>query len=135
MNLNNRTSVFTVSKVEVLIAVIIIAILFAFAVPKIKEIEQKRYAYRQAVQCIGNLKNLQIAKESWATKLGKKVTDSPGFSELMTRERWTNVPACPAGGTYFLKSVLQFPTCSFTNTPYSHIMPDWRDSISQNQSR
>jgi hypothetical protein len=60
--------------------------------------------------CIQNLRNLAVAKLSWAEQHGKTTNDVPVMGDLTN---FTHVLLrCPAGGTYTLGKVGEDPKCS-----------------------
>ena len=110
MKLNtSRRSAFTL--VEIMIVVAIIGLLAAIAIPnfiKAREASQKS-------ACIANLKQIEGAKVTFALENKKVnttvVADGDLFGDtLYIREK----PACPAAGTYDLKTVAVKATCTIT---------------------
>jgi hypothetical protein len=68
---------------------------------------QIRYA------CIANLKQIDGAKATWAVENKKTNSDIPSPTELYgTNAYIRDVPMCPQGGTYTIRSVQQKPLCS-----------------------
>ena len=101
--------------VEIMIVVLIIGILLAIAVPNmISAREQSR-----AKACIGNLKQIDTAKQQW-------LMDNK--ADIFTNETWSTLPItdpahlvgtyirtapiCPEGGTYNTNGATTIPTCS-----------------------
>lgn len=71
--------------------------------------------------CKLNLQQISICKELWASNENKSSNDIPTWNDLRpyiadwvtNRMRWTNGTAyCPAGGTYTIGKVGEFPKCS-----------------------
>ena len=60
--------------------------------------------------CINNLRQLDAAKQEWASKQGKSQDAVPTKDDLMPYLRqW---PVCPSGGTYTIGPVSEPPKCS-----------------------
>lgn len=95
--------------IEIMIVVAIIGVLATMAIPSL--MKARKDSQRQA--CIINLKNIDGAKQLWATEAKKNDSDVPSEADLFgngkaIRDR----PGCPAGGTYNLGAVSEKPTCS-----------------------
>ncbi|MBS1705886.1 MAG: prepilin-type N-terminal cleavage/methylation domain-containing protein [Armatimonadetes bacterium] len=93
--------------VEIMIVVLIIGILLAIAVPNFVRARERA----RAKTCVGNLKQLDSAKEQWAME--NRADD--GAAVDMTDLVPTYVkaePACPSGGTYDTTTIGEDPTCS-----------------------
>ena len=95
--------------IEIMIVVLIIGILLAIAVPNfVKARESSR-----TKACIGNLKQVEAAKEQWAMENKKGSTDTPTDTDLFGTTAYVKVkPLCPSGGTYTVGTVATSPTCS-----------------------
>lgn len=66
-------------------------------------------------RCHGNLVQLELFKDQWASENRKSTNDTPTWDELRPSfpDRWSNsIPVCPAGGTYTLGRVGEKPRCS-----------------------
>jgi prepilin-type N-terminal cleavage/methylation domain-containing protein len=99
--MTNKKKGFTL--VEIMIVVLIIGILLAIAVPNFITAR----ANSRAQTIIGNLKQLESAKEQWAMDKGKTSVDDPGSgsgSELVPEfmKQW---PTGPVTGTYAANAV------------------------------
>lgn len=74
----------------------------------------------QRIVCINNLKAIAGAKSQWATLNHKGPSDVPSVTDLCD-STGTNIillrqmPTCPQGGTYEIRSVSENPTCSLSN--------------------
>ena len=110
-----RESGFTL--VEVMIVVAIIGLLAAIGIRNY--ITARSTAQRNL--CITNLKQLESAKQQWATDTGKTGVDVPVNSDLFGASLYlkTNLN-CPVGGTYSLNAVSLLPTCSRSASPDLH---------------
>jgi len=63
--------------------------------------------------CIGNLKQIDGAKATWALENKKTNSDIPSATELYGATNYIqNVPECHAGGTYRIGRIDQRPRCS-----------------------
>ena len=95
--------------VEIMIVVLIIGILLAIAVPNfVKAREVSR-----AKSCLSNLRSISYAKEQWAVEKKKGTTDTPAGTDLYGSAGYImQTPTCPAGGTYTINDLANFPTCS-----------------------
>jgi RNA polymerase sigma factor (sigma-70 family) len=72
--------------------------------------------------CINNLRLIDSAKQQWALENRKQNTDTPAMDDLRPYiGRGTNgeLPSCPDGGIYTVKSVAEPPTCSVAG----HVLP------------
>lgn len=113
MKKNRKLKGFTL--VEIMIVVLIIGILLAIAVPNfVKARERSR-----AKTCVGNLKQIDSAKEQYAmeNKLadGDAVDGAALWGDGSTPGDYIKkVPACPSGGDYTVGNVGEDPTCSTT---------------------
>jgi prepilin-type N-terminal cleavage/methylation domain-containing protein len=105
--------------VEVMIVVAIIGLLAALGVRNY--ISARLTAQRNV--CISNLKQLDSAKQQWASDANKTTGDVPANSDLFgpTLYLKTNV-FCPVGGSYSLNAVSLSPTCSRNGSPDFHTL-------------
>jgi prepilin-type N-terminal cleavage/methylation domain-containing protein len=109
MRMNRKNRGFTL--VEIMIVVLIIGILVAIAVPNFISARTNS----QTNACIGNLKQIESAKEQWAMVNKKAATDSPASTDLVgdaTTGFLKSYPSCPAGGAYTIGDMQTRPTCS-----------------------
>ena len=73
--------------------------------------------------CIGNLRQLDAAKEMWALDNKKQKGDLPTVADLLPYlGRNQQFPVCPDGGTYDIKAIGEAPTCSVSG----HAIPDYK---------
>ena len=90
--------------------IVVVGLLAAIAIPNF--VKARTMAQTQA--CRSNLRQIQIAKQSWAADNKKKAADLPTETELFGANHYMQAePQCPSGGTYSLNSVGEEPTCSF----------------------
>ncbi len=95
--------------IEIMIVVLIIGILLAIAVPNfVKARESSR-----TKACIGNLKQIDAAKEQWAMDNQKATGDAVTDTDIFGTTSYIKAkPTCPSGGAYTLGGVGTSPTCS-----------------------
>jgi len=104
--------------VEIMIVVLIIGILAAIAVPNfVKARESARRA-----TCIGNLTQINSAKEQWAMDQRKSSGDAVTTADI-TPAYIKSFPVCPAGGAYTTAVVGTNPSCSKAAAPDLHVLP------------
>jgi len=103
--LQTKKSGFTL--VEIMIVVLIIGILLAIAIPSFVQARESS----RAKACVGNLKQIDSAKQQWAMDQKAGSTASPVQSDLSPTyvRSW---PTEPEGGTYTINSIAALPTCS-----------------------
>jgi prepilin-type N-terminal cleavage/methylation domain-containing protein len=93
--------------VEIMIVVAIIGLLAAVAIPNFS----KARSTTQKNACISNLRQIDGAKQMWATEFRKTDNDVPTESDIGAYLKGNKMPDCPANGTYSVQSVAQNPTC------------------------
>ena len=84
------------------------AMLSAIAIPNFVK---ARTVSRQNA-CINNLRQIDAAKQQWALEKSKSTTDVPTEDDIKVYLVHSQLPHCPAGGTYTLNAVGQPPECS-----------------------
>ncbi|MFY9233340.1 MAG: prepilin-type N-terminal cleavage/methylation domain-containing protein [Fimbriimonadaceae bacterium] len=109
-----KTKGFTL--VEIMIVVLIIGILLAIAVPNF--IKSRETSRKQT--CIGNLKQVDSAKEQWAMENNKTTGDAVVWADL-TPNYIKAQPSCPSGGAYTVAVVGTNPSCS--QAGLGHVLP------------
>jgi prepilin-type N-terminal cleavage/methylation domain-containing protein len=108
---NNKKKGFTL--VEIMIVVLIIGILLAIAVPNFVRARERS----RAKTCMGNLKQVDSAKEQYAMEerldSGATVDGAALWGDGSTAGPYIKKPpVCPSGGTYTVGDVGEDPTCS-----------------------
>lgn len=91
------------------------------------ELQQEHLQQLQAEQqqaanvntCIGNLRQIDNAKQQWALDKGKNATDVPSAQDLTPYLKDGVFPVCPDGGTYTINALGELPTCSVSG----HVLP------------
>jgi hypothetical protein len=71
------------------------------------------YSFRAA--CINNLRLIDGAKQEWAINNKKSSNAVPTWHDLLPLIGGiyrTNVPTCPANGTYSIHEIKDLPTCT-----------------------
>ena len=91
--------------VEIVVVVGIVAIASAIAMVNI--IKPREQAQRTT--CAANLRQLENAKQQWATEHSKQNTDQPTLAELTPYFRFP--PICPLGGSYSINPTGTPATC------------------------
>lgn len=115
-NKTNRKAGFTL--VEIMIVVAIIGLLAAIAIPNFV----KARTTSQTNACINNLRQLDAAVNEWALENKHLTGDTVALTDLTPYIKLTTtsqLPSCPAAGTYTVTKVGENPTCSVT----SHVLP------------
>jgi prepilin-type N-terminal cleavage/methylation domain-containing protein len=94
--------------VEIMIVVAIIGLLAAIAIPNFSK--ARSTAQRNA--CINNLRQIDNAKQLWATENKKTDADVPTEADVMPYlGKGTAMPTCPGNGKYTINAVSANPTC------------------------
>ena len=108
-----RSAGFTLT--EVMYVVLIIGLLVAIIIPNFL----KSRATAQKNSCIANLKAIDSAVQQWALD-NKKVSTSTyalTSTSVLMYLRNSQLPMCPAGGTYkAAKNTQKSPTCSLSTS-------------------
>jgi len=105
MNRTRKNKGFTL--VEIMIVVLIIGILLAIAVPNF--IKARETSRKQT--CIGNLKQMDSAKEQWAMENNKTTGDAAAWADIVPNYVKAQ-PSCPSGGAYTVDVIGTNPSCS-----------------------
>ncbi len=114
---NDKRRGFTL--VEIMIVVAIIGLLAAIAIPNFIKAREKS----QTSVCISNLKEIDGAKEQFATEQHKKTGDAVQMSELVPEYIKTE-PICPSGtAPYAVNALGTNPTCPNASTLTNHVLP------------
>jgi hypothetical protein len=98
---------------------LIVCLFSAIFIPKF--IQGRKYS--QANTCINYLSQINSAKYEWASDHHAKPGDVVTTNDLLPY-LLGGVPKCPAGGTYSIGKIGEYPTCSLgtTVTP-AHVLP------------
>lgn len=95
--------------IEILVVVAILALLVALVLPNL--FRARATAARNI--CIGNMMQLEAAKQRWAINEGKGSDDVPTFDDIVGPEDYLKeIPICPSSGSYSINTVATSPTCS-----------------------
>jgi competence protein ComGC len=101
--------VVVIAAIAVPVVIAIIGLLAAIAIPNFVKARQAS----QRAACVANLKQIASAKATWAAQYKKLKTDEPADTDLFGAERYIQKkPQCPAGGTYSLGPIGNYPTCT-----------------------
>jgi prepilin-type N-terminal cleavage/methylation domain-containing protein len=109
-----RTRGFTL--VELLIVVAILGLLCAIAIPNF--IRARNSAQVRA--CIRNLRVIDGAKSTWAFEARKSGNVVPTTTDIVPYLEYVRMPECPASGTYRVRSLGKYPSCSLQ--PIGHTL-------------
>jgi prepilin-type N-terminal cleavage/methylation domain-containing protein len=106
--------------VEIMIAVLIIGILLAIAVPQFQAAGKRA----RATACQRTLKEILGAKERWAMDTNQGPSAVPTLTDLVVPGVYLrSTPRCPEGGTYTIGSMDQLPRCELEDAslgPLNH---------------
>jgi prepilin-type N-terminal cleavage/methylation domain-containing protein len=95
--------------VEVMIVAGLVGLLAALAVPN--ALRARNTAAKQL--CISNLRQIESAKEQWATETRQSSTDTAADNDLFGRDKYIRCkPKCPEGGAYRIGANQAMPRCS-----------------------
>lgn len=103
--------------VEIMIVVAIIGLLAAIAIPSF----MKARTTSQAKACVNNLRQIESGKEQWALAAGLSNGTPASTVAAMSnvnayiKLQGTNVPGCPASGTYDYTNVGVNATCTISS--------------------
>ena len=100
--------------VEIMIVVLIFAMLMSIVMLQVSHARTQG----QNTTCMGNLRQIETAKEEWALQTKQAATATPQSTDLVPAFMKT-YPACPSGGTYTIGALSARPTCSTTG----HALP------------
>jgi prepilin-type N-terminal cleavage/methylation domain-containing protein len=109
--------------VEIMIAIAIIGLLMAIAVPNYV----RARATSQANSCINNLRQIDSAANQFALEQHKRTGQSISYPSDLTPyiklNANNNIPVCPAGGNYSCSTVGNAPTCDLsTSATPAHVL-------------
>jgi len=112
---------------ETMIAVMVIGVLLAIALPNF--VRARRTSHTKA--CISNLKQIDAAKEQWAMDNNQPGSATPLATDLFGAGKYiTQSPTCPTTGALYdatLGSVDTYPTCPNPAVDgggnYTHVLP------------
>jgi len=97
------------AKVLLIPAVVVPAVVAGMTLPALTKAKEKA----QRINCINNLRQIQLAKQMWASDDNKKAGDVPTWKDLKQYiGNSSGMFTCPSGGTYQINGVGEAPTCS-----------------------
>jgi hypothetical protein len=88
-------------------AVVPIAVGAAMALPALAKAKERA----QRIQCVNNLRQIELAKKMWASDNNKPDSATPTRQDLRSFLN-NNFPTCPSGGKYTINAVSEKPECS-----------------------
>ena len=95
------------------IGILLVVILFPIVgIPKLVKAFDRAHDKAMRIECINNLREIEAAKNRWASEKGKKIGDVPTAQDLKPYFKSGVFPTCPAAGTYTIGAVGNAPTCS-----------------------
>lgn len=97
--------------IEIMVVVVIIGLLAVLAVPNF----MRARTTAQTDVCINNLRQIESAKDQWATENRKPSGVTPIASDISPYLKSGKMPECPASGTYTIGVVGTNAECSLTN--------------------
>lgn len=89
-------------------SIVLIAFITAITIPAFVKARDAA----QRVQCINNLRTIDMAKEQWALVNAKENGTPVDESSLKEYMLGGSAPACPKGGAYTYNAIGQSPECS-----------------------
>ena len=108
MKLVQRSSRLGFTLVEVMVVVAIVGL----AVPN--ALKARKSAAKQL--CVGNMMQIEAAKNRWALDQNKEVSETPTWSDLVGTNLYLRAePACPTGGAYTIGAVEGRVSCSLSS--------------------
>lgn len=96
------------SKLILASSIVPAAVTAAMVLPALAKAKQRA----QTINCINNLRQIDVAKKAWAVDEKKADNDTPTISDLLPHLAGNKFPKCPAGGEYTINSVSSAPECS-----------------------
>jgi prepilin-type N-terminal cleavage/methylation domain-containing protein len=116
---------------EIMIVVSFIGLLAAISIPNLI----RARSHSQMTVCLNNLRQIDSAKQQWATELkmeGSAVPEQSDIDPYIGRTGHADNTICPAGGagatfstSYTLNSVTNKPTCNIVPSGLqAHALPD-----------
>ena len=93
--------------VEIMIVVAIIGMLAAVAIPNL--MRGRKNAARTS--CFSNQRTIRTTIQQWAADKRKGDSDAPSADDIQGYFEGERLPKCPAGGTYDLATVGDYPSC------------------------
>jgi prepilin-type N-terminal cleavage/methylation domain-containing protein len=105
------------SLIEMMVAVLLISILMAIAVPNYNKSRLK--SVKEA--CSASLSEIDTCKRMWALESKAGDTNAPADSELFGLGKFmSEKPKCPGNGTYTLNAVNLKVSCTYSNLGHTY---------------
>jgi len=105
------------SLIEMMVAVLLISVLMAIAVPNYNKSRLK--SIKEA--CSASLTEIDTCKRMWALEAKATETNAPADSDLFGLGKFmSEKPKCPANGTYSLNAINLKVSCSYSNLGHTY---------------
>ena len=101
------------------LGIVLVALMTALAIPAVVKARDTA----QRMQCVNNLRMIDMAKEQWALVNAKENGTPVDESSLKEYMLGGSAPTCPKGGAYTYNAIGQAPECSVHGPPSATLRP------------